>query len=92
MFLFRHSHEFGDVLINSTFNVSIINILWQIIAGYRFDPDSQETKELMSYLNEVYTNGYSILHYLPIARYFIKKDERMENMFKTKEFFRSQIQ
>ena len=74
----------------STFNVGIINVLWQVISGYRFDPKEEKTKTLMRYLHEVYAGGYSILHYIPIARFFIN-DERMENMLKTKDFFRSQI-
>nr|QGA72961.1 cytochrome P450 3041C2 [Lepeophtheirus salmonis salmonis] len=81
----------GVLRMESTFNVGIINILWQIIAGYRFDKDNEKTKEMMGHLHEVYSEGYSILHYIPAARFFIKRDKRMDDMLRTKEFFRSQI-
>ncbi|CAB4066304.1 CYP2U1 [Lepeophtheirus salmonis] len=81
----------GKVLMASNFNVSIINVLWQIVAGQRFDPEESSTKERMEHLNEVFRVGYSVLHYLPIARYFIKKDERRDKMLSLKEFFREMI-
>ncbi|QQP48822.1 Cytochrome P450_ family 2 subfamily j_ polypeptide 6, partial [Caligus rogercresseyi] len=60
---------------NSNFNVSIINVLWQIVAAQRFDPEEPSTKERMEHLNG----------------YFIKKDERRDKMLDLKEFFRDMI-
>ena len=41
----------GVVQMKGTFSTAIINVLWQIVASKRFDPDAQDTKEMMDMLN-----------------------------------------
>ena len=35
------------LLIDSAFNIFVINVLWQIVASKRFDPASEASKEMM---------------------------------------------
>lgn len=43
--------EKENVTMDSTFNVAIINVLWQIVASKRFDPHASDTKRMMTLLN-----------------------------------------
>ena len=47
----------GVVHMKGTFNTAIINVLWQIVASKRFDPDAQDTLEMMDMLNRQFTSG-----------------------------------
>ncbi len=53
------------VKIESTFNASIINVLWHIVASKRFDPESPRTKEVMGKLNKVFKSGFNPLSHIP---------------------------
>ncbi len=58
------------VKIESTFNTSIINVLWQIVASTRFDPDSPKTKEVMDCLNEPFKVGFNFTSHIPGKKIF----------------------
>ena len=36
------------LLIDSAFNIFVINVLWQIVASKRFDPRAQETRKVLN--------------------------------------------
>ena len=49
--MLQTSKNNGTVQMKGTFSTAIINVLWQIVASKRFDPDAQDTKEMMDMLN-----------------------------------------
>ena len=51
------------VKIQGTFNTSIINVLWQIVASKRFDPDAPDTADIMRMLNEPFKTGFRLIEY-----------------------------
>ena len=50
----------SDVIIRNDFNIPIINILWQLVAGYRFEKDNSNVKNI----TEVFQHGIKI-HFIP---------------------------
>ena len=55
----------GTVKMDGTFNTGIINVLWQIVASKRLDPNKAETKALMNRITEIVSAGLSPKSYLP---------------------------
>ena len=51
----------SDVLIGQDFNIPIINILWQLVAGYRFDKDNKNVNNV----TEIFQEGIKI-HMIPM--------------------------
>ena len=56
-----------DFYLQADFNVPIINILWQMIAGYRFTDDKEHEEGLraVASVTEAFANGMR-LHILPL--------------------------
>ena len=50
----------SDVLMRNDFNIPIINILWQMVAGYRFDKNDSNVKNV----TEIFLDGIKI-HFIP---------------------------
>jgi len=58
-----------NVKMDSTFNVAIVNVLWQIVASKRFDPNAAETKRMMSNLNIQFKTKLNPIHLItPMLR------------------------
>eukprot|EP00093_Oithona_nana_P013662 13662.XXX_526995_528524_1 [CDS] Oithona nana genome sequencing. len=57
IFRMLKNSERGIVQMRGTFSTAVINVLWQIVASKRFDPDAQDTKEMMDMLNRQFTSG-----------------------------------
>ena len=51
----------SDVLVGNDFNIPIINILWQLVAGYRFDKDNKNVQNVA----EIFQDGLKI-HFIPM--------------------------
>ena len=47
----------GDILLGSDFNIPIINILWQMVAGKRFSANNKKDNELMERVIVLFTLG-----------------------------------
>ena len=62
--LIINSRNSKDVLISSTFNFPIINILWQIVASKKYDPELPESKEMMSKVSRLFELGIPVLDFL----------------------------
>ena len=63
--------ENGIVTMHNTFNTAIINVLWQIVASKRFEPDQPDTNKMMTMLNAQFKTGQSIRFFFPsIQKYF----------------------
>lgn len=52
-----YSRTVGDVLISSDFNLPIINILWQLVAGTRITPEDPEATRMVELVNSLFANG-----------------------------------
>jgi len=50
----------GDALMTQDFNVPIINILWQLVAGTRFTKDNLEGMKLVESVNEQFNIGVKV--------------------------------
>eukprot|EP00094_Tigriopus_californicus_P013115 TCALIF_12682-PA protein Name:"Similar to Cyp303a1 Probable cytochrome P450 303a1 (Drosophila melanogaster)" AED:0.09 eAED:0.09 QI:108/0.85/0.87/1/0.85/0.75/8/29/490 len=57
-----------DLMVNQTFNISVLNILFKIVSGKRYRPDDPEMKELMRVLALVFKSAY-IEEVFPILQY-----------------------
>ena len=83
----------GDVLMGDIFNFPIVNILWQIVASKRYDPNLPESKSMMRDVGIVFHEGISMINFFihsPFLRSFIPlKKERAE--LGLKRLFRQQI-
>ena len=58
-------HGGSKVEINSTFNAAIINVLWQIVASKRFEPDHPDTERMMAMLNAQFKAGIRPVFFVP---------------------------
>ena len=81
-----------DILFDTVFNFPIINILWQIVASKRYDPNLPESKRMMEKVTEFFKAGIPVLvffvepfrHVLP----FFKIDKMILEL---KTMFRNQV-
>jgi len=48
----------GDIKMASDFNVPIINVLWQIVAGDRFDLEKPRDASVMAAVRDIFDNGF----------------------------------
>ena len=55
----------STVEINSTFNTAIINVLWQIVASKRFEPEHPDTERMMAMLNSQFKAGFRPILFVP---------------------------
>ena len=83
----------GIIEMNSTFNTAIINVLWQIVASRRFDPDSSDTKRMMSLLNLQFKSGGQtrLKNFFPLLRKALPYDEIDKSFFEMKAMMREMI-
>ena len=54
----------GDVLFDTLFNFPIINILWQIVASKKYEPDLPESKRMMQIVSQIFQAGIPALEFL----------------------------
>ena len=82
----------GVVEIQGTFNIAIINVLWEIVASKRFDPDAQDTKIMMEMLNKQFKNGFSLRRFFPtFICHFLPFGEHELAILEMKEMMRDLI-
>ena len=90
--MLKESEANGEVCISTTFNVAIVNVLWQIVASKRFDPDAEETKDYMEKLNRFFRGGnlhiYMFMEFLRPFGPYTKSDYLN---FELKDMFRKTI-
>ena len=51
-------HENEDYFLSQDFSVPIINILWQLIAGYRFTKENDHGLKVVENVNEAFSTGF----------------------------------
>ena len=52
------------VEMDGTFNIAIINVLWEIVASKRFDHNASDTKQMMDLLNKQFKAGLDVLNFI----------------------------
>ena len=80
-----------DVMFDSLFNFPIINILWQIVASRKYNPDEPETKAMMNKIREFFEHGPSFINFIPFIRPYVPYQTEDKLMFAMKRMFREQI-
>ena len=72
--LSRSSERGEEHLLGSDFNIPLINVLWQLVAGYRFDQQEPEGRDVINNINEFFRN-YQTLFTIPllVIKVFRKK-------------------
>nr|C0SPF7.2 RecName: Full=Farnesoate epoxidase; AltName: Full=Cytochrome P450 15C1; AltName: Full=Protein dimolting; Short=mod; Flags: Precursor [Bombyx mori] len=64
------------ILVNQMFHITIVNILWRLVAGKRYDLEDQRLKELCSLVMRLFklvdmSGGF--LNFLPFLRHFVPR-------------------
>ena len=80
-----------NVTMESTFNVAIINVLWQIVASKRFDPNAADTKHMMALLNLQFKAGPKAFNLIPILKKIMPANEVDKSFFEMKAMMRGLI-
>ena len=83
----------GDILIDTLFNFPIINILWQIVASKKYDPELPESKNMMKKVGLVFLKGPSLVNFFIESRFlrsFMPLEQEKAEL-ELKELFRQQI-
>ena len=78
-----------NVTMESTFNVAIINVLWQIVASKRFDPNAADTKRMMYLLNMQFKTGFKF--FSSFLRRILPPSEVDKSFFEMKAMMRGLI-
>ena len=81
-----------NVTMDSTFNVAIINVLWQIVASKRFDPKAADTQRMMALLNMQFKSGFKAFNFFPILRRIMPASEIDKSFFEMKSMLRGLIE
>ena len=90
--LIKSQNQNGNVLISEGFfNFPIINILWQIVASKKYNPNSPETNKIMQMLTKFFKQGFPLLDFVPALRPFLPYTEIDKNVFAIKDTIRKQI-
>ena len=70
-----------DFCLRTDFNIPIINILWQLVAGSRFTEDDPEEQEVIASINKMFKNHMKMITIpLRILKMFPKFTEYDENV------------
>nr|AKH03506.1 cytochrome P450 3041B1 [Paracyclopina nana] len=81
----------GLTSMDSTFNTPIINVLWQIVASKRFDPQEPRTKKLMGLLNMQFKHGLNRLAFFPLLGKILPYNAIDKSLFELKQMMRQLI-
>ena len=58
--------EGEDYLLSSVFNIPVINVLWQLVAGTRFDEADSRDRDIISSMNTLFENYFALL-FIPLG-------------------------
>ena len=83
--------EEKDVLLETTYNTGIINVLWQIVASKRFEPDAPDTKRMIGLLNKQFKSGFKFGTFLAKFKQFLPPNDIDKSFFEMKSMMRSLI-
>ena len=67
------SHSGQDYRLGSDFNIPIINVLWQLVAGYRFEDSDSQGNEVINGIQKIFTSFISLVVFpLSLSKVFRK--------------------
>ena len=62
-----------NFLVDSVFNIPVINVLWQLVAGYRFDKNVSEERNVINNITKIFKNYFSLITFpLSLTKLFRK--------------------
>ena len=63
-----------NFLVESVFNIPVINVLWQLVAGYKFDKKVSEERNVINNISMIFKNFFSLATFpLGLTKFFRKK-------------------
>ena len=63
-----------NYLVESVFNIPVINVLWQLVAGYRFDKTASEESNVINNMTMMAKNYITMVTFpLGLTKFFRKK-------------------
>ena len=80
-----------NVKIEGTFNIPVVNVLWQIVASYRNDPELEENKIFMERLGKFFSQGMHPIEMIPYIGYIRPYTARELNVLEMKKLFKRRI-
>ena len=82
----------GSVIMEQMFNVYVINVLWQIVASKRFDPDDMETQTMMNMINVRFKKKLSVRAFFPQLRPYLPYSPTDKVTIKLKDYMSKLIE
>ncbi len=76
----------------NTFSIYVINVLWQVVAAKRFDPDSSESRRMMERLNKRFRRGLNDMRLWPELSPYLPLTSADEHMLDMKATMRECIE
>ena len=73
------------------FNFAVVNVLWQIVASEKLDPNNSENQKMMQMLCEFNRKGHRLVDFVSILRPLVPYDDGDKNVFALKDTIRNQI-
>ncbi|XP_076286314.1 methyl farnesoate epoxidase [Lasioglossum baleicum] len=80
-----HANEKGPVLMHTAFDVAVLNALWCMFAGHRFDYENEKLKEILHVVHDAFrlmdTMG-GIISQMPFLRFIIPESSGYNDLMK----------
>ena len=73
------------------FNFAVVNVLWQIVATDKLDPNDEEKQRIVQMLCKFNRKGHRLVDFVSIFRPFVPYDEGDRNVFTLKDTIRQQV-
>ena len=64
--LIREADDDEDFLVENIFNIPVINVLWQLVGGYRFNEADYEGRDVINNITKIFKNS-SYMAFLPLG-------------------------
>ena len=74
------SHSGQDYRLGSDFNIPIINVLWQLVAGYRFEENDSQGNEVINSIQMIFTSFMSLIIFPLGLTKLLRRSFTEENM------------
>ena len=68
-------------LVDNIFNIPVINVLWQLVGGYRFNEDDSEGQDVIYNITKIFKNS-TYLNFLPLGLIKLFKNSFYEESLK----------
>ena len=87
-----NTNENRNVLIDDGFfNFAVVNVLWQLLATDKLDPDDVEKQKIVQRICQFNRKGHRMVDFVSIFRPFVPYDEGDRNVFTLKDTIREQV-